>query len=123
MNILFLHPTPGLNRHRAYYHACEVLLRDYGHRAAFVYNGAEREFSGDAAAFNFNRWVEDNKSLVESASIQALSERYAGAEQDALELLSAGDAPRDKNLNPTEHAAWTQLATTVLASDVAILLY
>jgi len=49
--------------------------------------------------------------------------RYAGAEEDALGLLSTGDAPRDQSLNLAEHAAWTQVAATVLASDVAILLY
>jgi len=50
-------------------------------------------------------------------------ERYSGAEKDALALLSVGDAPRDEQLDPVEHAAWSQLAVTVLASDVAILLY
>jgi hypothetical protein len=49
--------------------------------------------------------------------------RYATSEADALALLSTGDAPRDESLNPAELAAWTQVAVTVLASDVAILLY
>ena len=49
--------------------------------------------------------------------------RYAGAEKDAQALLSAGDAARDETLESVEHAAWTQVAVTVLASDVAILLY
>ena len=50
-------------------------------------------------------------------------ERYADAEPDAASLLSTGDAPRDASLPAAEHAAWTQMAITVLASDVAILLY
>ena len=54
---------------------------------------------------------------------QSMQERYAAAEKDALALLSTGDAQRDQTLNPAEHAAWSQLAITVLASDVAILLY
>ena len=55
--------------------------------------------------------------------LQSMQERYAAAEKDALALLSTGDAQRDQKLNPAEHAAWSQLAITVLASDVAILLY
>ncbi len=55
--------------------------------------------------------------------LEAMRKRYADSEQDALALLSFGDAPRDEKLPPAEHAAWTQLAVTVLASDVAILLY
>lgn len=55
--------------------------------------------------------------------LQAMKKRYEAAEKDALALLGTGDAPRDKTLNPTDHAAWSQLAITVLASDVAILLY
>ena len=55
--------------------------------------------------------------------LQSMQNRYAAAEPDALALLSTGDAPRDERLNPAEHAAWAQVAITVLASDVAILLY
>ncbi len=55
--------------------------------------------------------------------LQTMRKRYAGAEQDALALLSTGDAPRDQSLSPAEHAAWSQVAITVLASDVAIMLY
>lgn len=55
--------------------------------------------------------------------VQTLRQRYAGAEKDALALLSVGDVPRDETLNPVEQAAWTQLAVTVLASDLALLLY
>jgi hypothetical protein len=55
--------------------------------------------------------------------LETMRERYADAEPDAIALLSIGDAPRNESLNPAEHAAWAQLAITVLASDVAILLY
>ena len=53
----------------------------------------------------------------------AMRERYAGAEQDAQALIALGDAPRDPKLKPAEVAAWTQVAVTVLASDLTILLY
>ena len=36
---------------------------------------------------------------------------------------SMGEAARDEKLNPAEHAAWTQVAITLLASDLSILLY
>ncbi len=49
--------------------------------------------------------------------------RYENAEKDAVALLSTGDAPRDKEIEAVEHAAWSQLVVTVLASDVAILLF
>ena len=49
--------------------------------------------------------------------------RYESAEEDALVLLSYGESPRDVTLPLAQHAAWSQLAITVLASDVAILLY
>jgi cytochrome c553 len=55
--------------------------------------------------------------------LTTLRARYSGAEKDAIALLSVGATPRDEKLNPVEHAAWSQLAITVLASDVAILLY
>ena len=55
--------------------------------------------------------------------LESMRKRYAAAKEDALALLAAGDAPRDESINPTELAAWTQLATTILASDATILLY
>ncbi len=55
--------------------------------------------------------------------LQTLRKRYAGAQDDALALLSLGDVQPNSKLNTTEYAAWTQVAVTVLASDPAILLY
>ena len=57
--------------------------------------------------------------------LESMRERYsaAGAQADAVALISTGNAARDQALNPAEHAAWTQLASTVLASDLCILLY
>ena len=55
--------------------------------------------------------------------LRIMRKRYTGAEKDALALLATGEAPRDQKLSPVEHAAWTQLAVIVLASDVSILLY
>jgi hypothetical protein len=50
-------------------------------------------------------------------------ERYTSAPDDALGLLATGEAKRDEQLDPVEVAAWTQVTSTILASDVAILMY
>jgi len=55
--------------------------------------------------------------------LSAMRKRYQEDPAAAKAVLSHGDAPRNKALDPVEHAAWTQLAVTVLASDVAILVY
>ena len=65
----------------------------------------------------------DNERAACTTLLLAMRARYANAEEDAIALLSIGDAPRDEKLNPSELAAWAQVANTVLASDVAILLY
>jgi len=52
-----------------------------------------------------------------------MTHRYRDAEQDATALLSVGEAPRDQTINAAEHAAWTQVCATVMASDMAIRLY
>jgi len=57
------------------------------------------------------------------ALLERMKRRYTEQPDDAEALLSIGEAPRDDTLDPAEHAAWTQVAATVLASDVAIRLY
>jgi hypothetical protein len=39
------------------------------------------------------------------------------------QLLGIGDKQRKKKINAKELAAWTQVCSTILASDAAILLY
>lgn len=51
-----------------------------------------------------------------------MRDRYSGGE-DAVKLLSVGEAKRDESLDVASLAAWTQLSSAVLASDLAILLY
>ncbi len=55
--------------------------------------------------------------------LQKMDRRYGGSEKDAVALLGSGDAPRDDSYPTGKLAAWTQLAATVLASDIAILVY
>lgn len=52
-----------------------------------------------------------------------MTQRYADSNEDAQSLLSIGEASRDASLDAAEHAAWTKVCATVLASDVAIRLY
>jgi mono/diheme cytochrome c family protein len=58
-----------------------------------------------------------------SKLIKQMRERYEQSPDDAVRLLAIGDAKASGDHSPVELAVWAQLATTVLASDVAILLY
>ena len=49
--------------------------------------------------------------------------RYSEDQDDAMSLLAVGDADRDDKLDAARQAAWTQVAVTFLASDIALLLY
>ena len=69
------------------------------------------------------REANNNERKACQGLLDAMRNRYKEAEKDALALLSMGEAARDKELDPAEHAAWTQVAITLLASDLAILLY
>ncbi|HJN88997.1 MAG TPA: PSD1 and planctomycete cytochrome C domain-containing protein [Verrucomicrobiota bacterium] len=55
--------------------------------------------------------------------LQTMRERYSDSEKEALSLLGTGEVPRDQSLNITDHAAWTQMAATALASDLALTLF
>lgn len=55
--------------------------------------------------------------------LDGLRDRYKKSPDDAKSVLQVGDAPNDPNLDPTDLAAWSLLATTVLASDLGILMY
>jgi hypothetical protein len=88
-----------------------------------------RQNPGDAARLNqiFTLLACRNPTDTERKActrlLDKLRERYAAAPEDARALLDIGDAPRDETLDLAEYATWTQLAITVLASDIAILLY
>ncbi len=55
--------------------------------------------------------------------LQAMQARYQKSPDDAQALLTTGEAPVDPALPPSELAAWTQVVTVVLASDIALSLY
>ena len=55
--------------------------------------------------------------------LSSMLARFGDDKTAAAELVSYGDAPKNKKLDVVVQAAWTQVAATVLASDVTILLY
>lgn len=55
--------------------------------------------------------------------LQTQRTRFQMNPDDAADLLSVGERPRDTNLDAVEVAAWSQLMTTVLASDAVLTLY
>lgn len=58
------------------------------------------------------------RELLESAR-----KRFTSNRDDAVAFLKIGEAKLDERLDVVEVAAWTQVTSTVLASDVAILMY
>ena len=65
---------------------------------------------------------EDERAVCHQL-LETMRQRYADAPADAEKVLSPGEASRDTNLDLLQHAAWTQVAITILASDLAIMLY
>ena len=55
--------------------------------------------------------------------LATMKKRYTSSPEQAKALLSTGEAPVNSELNPAELAAWTQVVTTVLATDVALSLF
>lgn len=65
---------------------------------------------------------EHERTICEKLLKSAI-ERYTDAPDDAQELLSIGETSADSSFNPAELAGWTQLTSTILASDLSIMLY
>jgi len=55
--------------------------------------------------------------------LATMKKRYADANGEAEALLATGEASLNESIDPIELAAWTQVVTTVLASDVALSLF
>ena len=55
--------------------------------------------------------------------VDTMRKRYRAEPEDAANLLSVGLLGNSSRLPKIEHAAWTQLTATALASDASILLY
>ena len=70
-----------------------------------------------------SRQPTERERSVCSNLLAQMKSRYVAKPDDAARLLSIGDAPRNQELDPAELAAWTQLSNTILASDLAIMMY
>jgi len=66
---------------------------------------------------------DDRESEACLKLLDVMKQRYATSLEDARALLTTGDAPSDASLDPVELASWTQVAVTILASDVALSLF
>lgn len=64
-----------------------------------------------------------NERAVCDSLLSDMKEKFMASEKDALELLSIGEAKRDEQLKVADVAAWTQVVVTILASDIAIMMY
>ena len=106
-----LNETQRIEMARSY---AERLLRQHS-------RDADRVQSMFASLANRDPTSKELKALMEL--LATMRSRYANAKADAEALLALGDVDRDDELNVVDHAAWTQVAATILASDIALLLY
>lgn len=105
--------------------AALVLLNDPSYVEAARVLGARLagEPGGDAARVGelFRRVLQRSPSQAEAAVVQELVDAERAVEADRAELLAVGVAPVAADLDPVEHAAWTQAARAVLNLHEAIL--
>ncbi len=105
--------------------AALVLLNDPSYVEAGRVLGAHlaSEPGGDATrvAELFRRVLQRSPSPAEEAVVQELVDAERAVETDRLALLAVGVAPLAPDLDPREHAAWTQAARAVLNLHEAIL--
>lgn len=55
--------------------------------------------------------------------VEQMRARYASDPQAALAYVTVGEHPRDESIATQELAAWSQLTTVVLTSDIGLMLY
>jgi len=91
---------------------------------------AQRALAADSADFDAQLEVVYRRVLSRSASPDERDILRAGLDRsrgqfrqhptDADKLLAVGESPRDKTLDPIEHASWTALCLAVLNLDEAL---
>ena len=70
-----------------------------------------------------SRSPKENESVACLQLLAEMKNRYEMDPEAARQLVSIGDFPHQPGLDVPLQAAWTQVALTILASDMAILLY
>lgn len=87
----------------------------------------ERQELGERIDFAFELLTSRKPTPAERTACinlhNQMGRRYVSNPQDARDLLSLGEAPREDTLDEAELAAFTQVCATILASDAAILMY
>jgi hypothetical protein len=65
-------------------------------------------------------WIEIVSRPASEPELQILAlalererKRYRSQPEQAAQLLSVGESRRDRNIDAAEHAAWTQIASTI----------
>lgn len=77
MNLLFIHPTPGLGWQRSYRQAVRLLRDRTGHNVVMAYNGPRiEEIEDGRTVYNFNEWARANRERIDAVSALELERRY-----------------------------------------------
>ena len=63
------------------------------------------------------RFPHDDERQVLTQILQGHLGEFQGNADNAKQLLSYGESPRDEALNPAEHAAWTMISNLLLNLD------
>ena len=76
IKLLFLHPTPGLDRHQSYSEACKLLM-DKRYEVIFAYNGPPVEgLRQDVTTYHFDSWCQSREAEIRALSVLDLERRY-----------------------------------------------
>lgn len=91
---------------------------------------AERTLASDVATVEHRldlafrcvlaRSPSDEERTVLTASVARLTEEFRAAPMEAQKLLAVGESPRNEQLDPSEHAAWTAVCLAILNLDEAL---
>jgi len=88
-----------------------------------------KEENNDKKRFDylFNLIASRNPTSIEyeisNGLLKKMHTRYEASAEDVEKLLAIGNMPRDESLEIVKLAAWTQVTSMLLASDLALLLY
>ncbi len=63
------------------------------------------------------RRATDSEKQVFLGGLDRTRQQFGGDTNDAIQLLTLGESPRDESLDPIEHAAWTSLCLAILNLD------
>lgn len=66
------------------------------------------------------RTPDRRERLVLNRALAGFKRRYADAPDDARKLIAVGDAPLPEDHDPSELAAWTMIANTILSLDATV---